>query len=81
MLDKPPFSSYNKSASMGPYRISTGVLRHHKRGEPGNLVNCPNLNNKRQQKSCSGCLTAVPWLNATRPIRKDREPYPTSFQR
>ena len=30
-----------------------------KRGEPGNLVNGPNLNNKRQQKTCSGCLRAV----------------------
>ena len=36
--------------------VSTGILRYDKRVEPGNLINCPNLKNKRQQYSCNGCL-------------------------
>ena len=36
--------------------VSTGILRHDKRGGLGNPVNCPNLKNKRQQYCCYGCL-------------------------
>ena len=41
----------------GGAMVSTGILRYDKRGEPGNLVNCPNLKNKRQQYCCYGCLS------------------------
>ncbi len=66
---------------MGPHRISTGVLRHDKRDEPGNLVNCPNFKIKRQQKSCSGCLIGSAAADAARRSGEDREPGPASIQR
>ena len=40
----------------GGAMVSTGILRYDKRGEPGNLVNCLKLKNKRQQYCCYGCL-------------------------
>ena len=45
----------------GGAMVSTGILRQDKRGEPGNLVNCPTLKNKRQQSCCNGCLSFTPW--------------------
>ena len=36
--------------------VSTGILRHDKRGGLSNPVNCSTLNNKRQQFCCYGCL-------------------------
>ena len=41
----------------GGAMVSTGILRQDKRGEPGNLENCLNLKNKRQQLRCYGCLS------------------------
>ena len=41
--------------------VSTGILKYDKRGEPGNLVNCLNLKNKRQQYCCYGCLSFTPF--------------------
>jgi len=41
----------------GGAMVSTGILRQDKRGEPGNLVNCLTLKNKRQLSSCYGCLS------------------------
>ena len=30
-----------KNRSNGDVKVSTGILRHDKRGEPGKLENCP----------------------------------------
>ena len=61
-LDKRGKSDYNRNtlSSYGGVKVSTGSLRYDKRGGPGNPVKMPNLNNKRQQNCCSGCLIAVP---------------------
>ena len=48
-VDKPEKTVYNiDTVRYGGAMVSTGILRYDKRGEPGNLVNCPNLKNKRQ---------------------------------
>ena len=51
ILDKISFLNYNIKAMdttfcplpilYGGAMVSTGILRYDKRGEPGNLVNCP----------------------------------------
>ena len=55
--------------------VSTGILKYDKRGEPGNLVNCLNFKNKRQQYCCYGCLSFTPsWrkLKQCRDLRVTR---------
>ena len=39
--------------SYGAAMVSTGILRHDKRGGQDNPVKMSNLNNKRQQYCCS----------------------------
>ena len=47
-VDKWQEIGYNIDRNGGAM-VSTGILKYDKRGEPGNLVNCLNLKNKRQQ--------------------------------
>ena len=49
-VDKNKKMAYNIYVVLfGDAMVSTGILKYDKRGEPGNLVNCLNLKNKRQQ--------------------------------
>ena len=49
-VDKNKKIAYNICVVLfGGAMVSTGILKYDKRGEPGNLVNCLNLKNKRQQ--------------------------------
>ena len=44
----------------GAATVSTGIVRYDKRSGLANPVIMANLNNKRQQKSCIGCLIDSP---------------------
>ena len=64
----------------GAAMVSTGVLRHDKRGGPNNPVKLFNLKNKRQQHCCSCSVSCDAAISAARTAWEDYDPRRASNQ-